>query len=182
MTSLLLLLGGSLFLAFLFSRINISRLKGQMGEFTVDRLLRSGLPSEHYKVLHDVTLTTPDGTTQIDHIVISPHGVFVIETKCMSGWIFGSEWDATWTQSFRRSRNRFQNPLRQNFAHLKALENVLGLDSSKLHSVIVFAGDAQFKTAMPDNVLKADALLRFIESKVEPLFAPGEVPLLLAKI
>jgi restriction system protein len=28
---------------------------------------------------------------QIDHVVVSPYGVFVIETKAMDGWIFGSE-------------------------------------------------------------------------------------------
>jgi len=39
-------------------------------------------------------LTLPDGegsTTQIDHFLLSPYGLFVIETKNYKGWIFGSE-------------------------------------------------------------------------------------------
>ncbi|WP_339385147.1 nuclease-related domain-containing protein, partial [Vibrio paracholerae] len=42
--------------------------------------------------------TTEDGTTQIDHIVVSKFGVFVIETKYMKGWIFGSKDQKQWTQ------------------------------------------------------------------------------------
>jgi len=45
------------------------------------------LPKEQYTVLHNITLPTDDGTTQIDHIVVSRFGVFVVETKNMKGWI-----------------------------------------------------------------------------------------------
>lgn len=69
-----------------------------------------------------MTLDTPDGTTQIDHVFLSPFGVFVLETKNMRGWIFGSENQAQWTQQIFKQRFKFQNPTRQNYKHLKALE------------------------------------------------------------
>ena len=50
----------------------------------------SRLPKEDYHLIKNITLPTGDGTTQIDHILVSRFGVFVIETKNMKGWIFGS--------------------------------------------------------------------------------------------
>lgn len=182
MTTLLMLLGGILLLAYLSSRIDFAALKGQWGESVVDNILRRGLPAESYKVLRDVTIKVAGGTTQVDHVVVSPYGIFVIETKNFSGWIFGSERDAYWTQTFYGKRNQFLNPLRQNYAHLKGLEEALGLDASKFHSVIVLAGDAKIRTAMPAKVIQKDALLNYIKRKVDVLIAPGEVPVLLAKI
>jgi restriction system protein len=146
-----------------------SKLKGYLGEFLVHRTLEKSLSRPHYTILRDVTLKTRKGTTQIDHIVVSPYGIFVIETRHMSGWIFGSEHDAQWTRSFLRSKQRFQNPLRQNHGHIKALEELLRLDSSKFHSLVVFTGSAGFKTSMPVNVTKPGGLLPFIQVRTLPL-------------
>ena len=73
-------------------------LKGKAGELTVAAHAKLYL-NERYALLNDLTL--PDGqagTTQIDHILLSPYGIFVIETKNYAGWIFGSEWQKAWTQ------------------------------------------------------------------------------------
>ena len=95
--------------------------RGTRGEKTVALRLRSGLPPE-YLILNDVYLPLPDGTTtQIDHIVVSQYGIFVIETKSYSGWISGDEKSAQWSQSIYRNKSRFQNPLRQNYLHICAL-------------------------------------------------------------
>jgi len=83
------------------------------------------------------------GTTQIDHVIVSRYGAFVVETKNMSGWIFGAERDAQWTQKFRKSSFRFQNPLRQNYKHTETPAELLGLPRDTIKSVIVFVGGAQ---------------------------------------
>ncbi len=114
--------------------------------------------------MRDVTLPTSDGTTQIDHIIVSIYGIFVIETKNMKGWIFGSENQATWTQKIYKHTNKFQNPLRQNYKHTKALETLLRIKPSKIHSVVVFVGDSTFKTPMPPNVIKGIGFIRYIKS------------------
>ena len=59
-----------------------------------------------YHTLNNVTLATANGTTQIDHVIVSRHGIFVIEAKNMKGWIFGNERDPQWTQSFTRAKSR----------------------------------------------------------------------------
>jgi len=72
--------------------------KGQIGELLVRLFAHWQLNKQTYRRLHNVILNTPDGTTQIDHVFLSPYGIFVLETKNMSGWIFGSEKQAQWTQ------------------------------------------------------------------------------------
>ena len=130
---------------------NSPKRKGQRGEKLVAGRLRKGLPEE-YLILNDIYLPLPDGTTtQIDHVVVSQYGVFVVETKTYSGWIFGDEKSKEWTQSIYRKKSRFQNPIRQNYRHICALSDSLGIDKSYFHGVVAFTGDCTFKTDMPDG-------------------------------
>lgn len=145
-------------------------LKGIFGEFLVNRLL-SKLPESDYTLIKDVTLPTSDGTTQVDHIVVSKYGIFVVETKNMKGWIFGSARQKLWTQKIYRHSSKFQNPLHQNYKHIKALETLLGCSSDNLHSVIVFIGDSTFKTEMPPNVTYARGSIRYIQQFNKVVFS-----------
>lgn len=96
------------------------KVKGWMGERSVRKAL-DRLEPANYRAFHDLYLPRPDGngTTQVDHAVVSRFGVFVIETKNYEGWIFGSERQRQWTQQIYRRKNRFQNPLHQNLLHCK---------------------------------------------------------------
>ena len=132
--------------------------KGHIGELLVRLFAHWQLDKQTYRRLHNVTLNTPDGTTQIDHVFLSRYGIFVLETKNMSGWIFGSEKQAQWTQKLTF---KFQNPLRQNYKHLKALGATLGANPEHLHSVITFVGGSTFKTEVPDNVTQGIGFIRY---------------------
>ena len=74
---------------------------GARGERKVIKALGSKLDSAVYNQFHDLNLPVGNDTTQIDHVVVSPYGVFVIETKNYSGWIFGDSRSRVWTQTFR---------------------------------------------------------------------------------
>ena len=148
-------------------------LKGVFGEFLVNRLL-SKLPESDYTLIKDVTLPTNDGTTQADHIVVSRYGIFVVETKNMKGWIFGSARQKQWTQKIYRHSSKFQNPLHQNYKHIKALETLLGCSEEHLHSVIVFIGDSTFKTEMPPNVTYARGSIRYIQQFNDVVFSDND--------
>ncbi|HAT8493123.1 TPA: NERD domain-containing protein [Vibrio vulnificus] len=148
-------------------------LKGVFGEFLVNRLL-SKLPESDYTLIKDVTLLTNDGTTQVDHIVVSRYGIFVVETKNMKGWIFGSARQKQWTQKIYRHSSKFQNPLHQNYKHIKALETLLGCSEEHLHSVIVFIGDSTFKTEMPPNVTYARGSIRYIQQFNDVVFSDND--------
>src|SRR6056297_1392176 len=131
---------------------NTPERKGARGERLVHNALTSVLNEQEYRVLSDLILPVAGGTTQIDHLVLSRFGIFVVETKNMTGWIFGSAEQRKWTQVQKRSKRSFQNPLRQNYSHLKAVQEILKVDQKVLHNIVVFTGTAEPKTAMPDNV------------------------------
>lgn len=148
--------------------------KGVFGEFLVNRLLAK-LPKVEYTTIKDVTLPTGDGTTQIDHIVVSKFGIFVVETKNMKGWIFGSAKQKQWTQKIYRHTSKFQNPLHQNYKHIKTLESSLGCNPEHIHSLIVLIGDSTFKTDMPNNVTYARGCLKYISQFNEVVMSDAEV-------
>ena len=153
--------------------------KGQIGELLVRLFAHWQLDKQTYRRQHNVTLNTPDGTTQIDHVFLSPYGIFVLETKNMSGWIFASEKQAQWTQKFPKHSFKFQNPLRQNHKHLKALEATLGVSPEHLHSVITFVGGSTFKTEVPANVTEGIGFVRYIKSFRQQVFSAAEVDAML---
>ena len=150
--------------AFIGAYLRSPTIKGARGERRVNSILDRQLPAGEYKLFHDVTLHTSQGSTQIDHIVVSKFGVFVVETKNYTGWIFGEANSKQWTQTIYGTKSRFQNPLRQNFKHTQAVESFLSLSSRYVHSVVVFVGDAEFKTAQPDNVIHLSELGSYILS------------------
>ncbi len=150
--------------------------KGIVGEGMLNSFLGISLNKEEYRLLKDVTLPTEDGTTQIDHIIVSRYGIFIIETKNFKGWIFGSEHQKRWTQSIYGKKYTFQNPLHQNYKHTKTLQKLLSLgDDGKVFSVVVFVGESTFKTDMPDNVVRPRDLLKFIKTHKRVVFTPREM-------
>lgn len=153
-------------------------IKGWFGETLLDRLLRHKLDPARYRILHNIMLPTDDGTTtQIDHIVVSQWGVFVIETKTYSGWIFGDARSPQWTVSHFRRKDRFQNPLRQNYKHLATLSECLGIPLELFKTIIAFSGEAQFKTEMPPEVLHfCDVADYILAQSTETLIPPEQVP------
>src|SRR5262245_65100442 len=79
-------------------------------------------------------------SVQIDHVVVTDTGVFVIETKHYSGWIFGHPNDSHWTQVIYKKKSRFQNPLRQNYGHVKAVQSLFNLPDAAFFPIVVFTG------------------------------------------
>ena len=114
------------------------RIKGAIGERRTRKILER-LP-EPCRVINDLLLQTEQGMAQIDHTVLSPHGIFVIiDTKNYEGWIFGDEHAEYWTQVVYDTKNRFFNPVRQNYGHVQALKEVLGRSGDfPYYPVVVF--------------------------------------------
>jgi predicted RNA-binding Zn-ribbon protein involved in translation (DUF1610 family) len=152
----------------------LSFLKGWFGEAQGTVAQTLFLDPDIYIDLNNVILLTSNGSTQIDHVIVSPFGIFVIEAKNMKGWIFGDEKSRQWTQSVFGKKFKFQNPLRQNYRHTKALADFLGVDHDKIFSVVMFWGECELKTPMPPNVLSR-GYTSYIKSKAQVVFSNAEV-------
>lgn len=154
-----------------------SSFKGSLGEALVTQGTFRLLDEALYTGYSDLYVPRPDGDglTQVDHVVVSPFGIFVIETKNYTGWIYGAEHQAKWTQTFGSGgKFSFQNPIWQNKLHLRALAQFLKLPESKFRSVIFFMGGAVFKTELPEYVIDT-SLTRYITGIEEVLLQPEEV-------
>ena len=134
---------------------------GKAGEKRVARKL-DWLPKE-YIILNDIMLPTQYGTTQIDHIVVSPYGIFVIETKNYKGWIFGHENSEEWKQSLwgkkkfwglSSEQHKFRNPIRQNQAHTRAIKRITSeVGEFQIIPIVVFSDKADLKITTPNHIV-----------------------------
>ncbi|WP_138420569.1 nuclease-related domain-containing protein [Aquibacillus sediminis] len=105
------------------SKEELATVKGDIGEHKIDIQL-SQLPKE-YKFLNDIMIKnakSKTGYSQIDHLVFSPYGIFVIETKNYQGTIYGGRDRKTWLVN---GKFKFMNPFRQNYGHVEALKELV---------------------------------------------------------
>ncbi len=148
----------------------LPRTKGRAGEKMVQIRASLKLDSKIYRPFHNLILPDGQGTTEIDHVYVSPYGIFVVETKNYQGWIFGSANNHSWTQVIYRNKNQFPNPIKQNIKHIKALSAILKQPENVFHSVVVFTHhNYQFKTTMPHNVCdltQFDAYIRHFQTQI----------------
>jgi len=173
-SALYALLAGATLLGFLLGRTGAWRppVFQNRGEALVSRELAVNFGHPDYHLLNHVTIGMADGTTQIDHILVSRFGVFVIETKDYRGWLFAGEADSKWTQVLFHYKFRFQNPLFQNARHVQAVQELLDfLPRDAVKSVVVFAGEAEFKTATPARVVLLEQLADYIGGHSQPVMS-----------
>ena len=106
-----------------------AKVSGNYGEFTLSSVIDS-LP-DYFHLLNNYLIQTKKGSTQIDHILVSPWGIHVIETKNHKGYIFGDMNSKVWTQvihnSYGQHNNTFYSPVLQNQGHLYHLLKEGGL-------------------------------------------------------
>lgn len=99
-----------------------------------------GKPGKLYEVVKQ--------STQVDHVIVSEFGVFVIETKNHKGMVFGDINGKVWTQVLVGSKGpraygghdhyTFYNPVTQNLGHIKALSEALHLNQAYMTGMVVF--------------------------------------------
>lgn len=152
-----------------------AKVKGKIGEAIVSGRLRKNLPENEYVVIDDVYLPIEGGTTQIDHLVVSKYGVFVVETKNYSGWIFADGKSKVWTQVSFKKKHTLQNPIRQNYLHVCTIADLLGVPKEILVGVVAFTGDCEFKTPMPEGVVYSRRLAKYIREFDRPILKDKEV-------
>ncbi len=159
-----------------------SRIKGYTGEVKTRLAQTFFLDIGVYHAFYNIIIPGAVGTTQIDHIIVSKYGIFVIETKNHTGWIYGDEKQKQWTKVYpNKTKFRFPNPLHQNYGHVRNLATALGVPPEKIFSVVCFWGDCKLKTDLPDNVVKGNPS-GYIKSKKQVIFTDEAVAELKAKI
>ncbi len=139
------------------------KVKGYFGEREVIRNLDK-LDSTKYKVINNIMIKSSNKTSQIDHVVVSDYGIFVIETKNYKGWIVGNEYDDYWKQVIYKRKEKLRNPIKQNYGHIQALkQNLDGVDSKVFISIVTFTTKTDLKVKTSSEVVYTMNLKKTIE-------------------
>lgn len=173
MNLIVLILIISFFLIAVLYRFNRAKIIGNIGEKKVS--LRLHLLQDEYKFFDDVYLDINGCSVQIDHVVVSKYGVFVIETKNIKGWIFGTDKSEYWIKNMYGKKYEFRNPLKQNYYHVKMLQTLLQLPQNKFIPIVVFLKGATLKCNTSGNVVKISHLNRTIKRYYEVILDDEEV-------
>lgn len=180
------------------NKANMGKIQsGRSGEQFVTKLLREDLPDSCY-ILNDVDVSDGSRSAQNDHIVLSPAGLFVIETKAYSGTLSGNADDENWTQvkdnNGSKSRHSLTNPIQQNEYHLEVIRkflenNELAIQPEDVHSYVAMVnkymdmeieGDTSnvdFAWYLPKKIKKKLGYENYTPEQITEFLRSLEVPL-----
>jgi hypothetical protein len=153
----------------------VAERKGELGEYKIDIQLAQ-LPKE-YRYISDLLIKNPkakSGYSQVDHVVITPYGLFVIETKNYQGTIYGGIDRKTWSVN---GKFNMMNPFIQNYGHIQALKGLLNKKYDNLfYSMVSFTKRCTFKVdlelrkiASNDLIVYDIELTEFLSRKIAVL-------------
>lgn len=160
--------------------------RGKIGENKVSEVLET-LPQK-YHIINNVIIpdqkdiSNKDYTTQIDHLIVSPFGIFVIETKNYSGWIFGAENTKRWKETFPTESHFFYNPIKQNWGHTYALAERLQLNVRYFKPIVVFSDGCELHVEATTPVVYMSQLVELILNYTQVILSEKEIALILSKI
>lgn len=156
------------------------------GEQEIAHILAEGLSYKNYFIFNNLTIpSNHNGSSQIDHLVVSKFGIFVIESKDYKGWIFGSKDQEHWTQSLSGGNNKFQfqNPIRQNWSHIMSLKALFpSVPENAFQSIVVFTDSCEFKTDPIENVVHSEEIISLIKKHSGLRLSEENLHLILGKL
>ena len=155
---------------------------GKIGELDVSHELNK-LPSNKYSIINNAMLYDENGKShQIDHIVFSKFGIFVIETKNFEGLIKGNKYDKQWIQILGKTKNDFYNPIHQNYGHIKVLEEKLNIKENKFISIVCFSDKAKLSITGNGNVINTRNLVSKIMNEYKEAIIEEDINDLIKEI
>ncbi len=140
---------------------------GRESEVRIDSLLKNAFGED--AVFSGIYLPYQRSETkkhaEIDHLVITRNGIFVIEVKSHNGYIRCPD-EREWWQTYNEKKISFYNPLRQNKTHSKIVSEILkteGQYNIHIQSVVVFTSHKVTFSQKYPNVIKENELVGYIK-------------------
>lgn len=156
---------------------------GDFGEFRVSSFL-ADLPREEYKVYNDLLIRNGGYTTQIDHIVISRYGVFVLETKNIHGKVYGSGKAEFWKQylpdiGYKRygftQEHQIRNPIWQNAGHIKTLRRLVFGNDIPIYGLVIFPDETELYVTAEQPVLAMRSVVPYIDGFQDVVLSSDQI-------
>lgn len=173
-----------IFLVYVAANGGVGKIKGRRGERITSEILDEYLKNNYGFKIDDVIVMGNNGkTSQIDHILFTTHGIFVIETKNIEGRIYGSIEQKYWTQ-VTNSYNKYQkySPVFQNKTHVYRIKSLLKLRYGVYSCVVFTKNNTDYLKGCEQCVHNACDLLNYLNSKTEIIFKKEAVQQMYLKI
>lgn len=153
-------------------------------EYALVSHLAQNLDSSEYFIFNNLTIPSSSTiSSQIDHVIVSKYGIFVIESKHYNGFIFAHANRNEWTVTYRGgSKFKFQNPIIQNFGHVSALKEQLPFLRRCFFNIVTFSGDCVFKTDRINDVLYSEELVDCIKKRNRIWLQEEEIHMVIGKL
>lgn len=169
---------------FLIKKIILVYLNNEVtGKVLIIEAINESFNKNRYHLLNDITLKFGDGKREINHILISRYGVFVIESNNYNGIIYAHINAEYWTQEKLKIKNKFKNPITKNNMNVIASKNTIAtLPKNIFYNNIVFTGNCTFKLEKPVDIYTLDEFINFIKSKKNEVLTENEMLKVIGKI
>jgi hypothetical protein len=121
------------------------------------RNLLARLERVAYEAAHQVLV--PDGMggfIHIDHLLLTPRGVLVLDTRRVAGLIFGGDQMSDWTVMGRGHRYTFDNPQPALYDRIAAVKALVG--DVPVEGRLLFSNVGKFTKGMPKWVVMLDGI------------------------
>ncbi len=131
-----------------------TKAKGEIGERRIIETLNREDVQElcYMRILDNIYIFKGKYSTEVDAVLLSEKGIFIIESKNYGGWVFGSENSEKWMQTFPSGkRHQFYNPVKQNNSHMEKVAEYLGTNTKKLFSYVIFSNRCELKKIPADS-------------------------------
>jgi hypothetical protein len=110
-----------------------------------------------YRAAHQVLV--PDGMggfIHIDHLLLTPRGVLVLDTRRVAGLIFGGDQMSDWTVMGRGRRFTFDNPQPALYDRIAAVKALVG--EVPVEGRLLFSNVGKFTKGIPKWVMMLDGI------------------------
>ena len=165
-------------------RFNIGPDKADLGDYgeflTFKEIVRwSSNYNYNYKILRNLNIGTH---CEIDLVWIHETGIYVLESKNISGCIYGDEFNNQWCKTFRNNtKKQFYNPIFQNKGHISALKHILG-NTYPYYSIIVFSERCELKEIPPNTHSRIITKRNYLKSELTERITREKSKLSIAQI
>lgn len=150
-----------------------SQIIGMSGEFWVRMKLKK-LPND-YLTINNLMIRVDNKTCQIDHLVVSKYGIFVIETKKYGGYIRGNDYDKNWEYWIKNKVYYIHNPVHQNYGHVQALKQLLKAEEKFFIPIVCMCRKTGIYVKSEQVVLIDDLIPTILKYKDEKIIYYKEI-------
>lgn len=158
------------------------RHSGRLAHRRVRRLLAQSLDPRRFAQFHALVLPTGGGAEELDHVIVSRHGVYVVVSEHRPGRLRGGESQEYWKQDRLGRRRRWPNPLYRAKLQMETLQRLLEFPRNRFRLIVAIEGQDKPPRELPSQVMRVEELVPYLQSQSGQLLSPEQANMAVKRI